>query len=69
MSGAAGKVAMSGPLRAFGKKQVEQASQWVTSATTFGLTAGTGLLYFTDWRLFVNYIPFYNTKFSQEPES
>lgn len=38
----------------------------ITSGATFGTAAGLGLLYFTDWRVFVGFIPFYNTKFADE---
>lgn len=50
----------------FGRKQVEVAASFIPSALGFGGTAFVGLLYFTDWRVFVSYIPFYSGKFEGE---
>ncbi|CAH1112619.1 unnamed protein product [Psylliodes chrysocephalus] len=68
MSGAAAasKLALPGPLKAIGKKHIEIASQWVGSAMVFGATAGVTLCYATDWRVIVDYIPYYNGKFKEE---
>ncbi|KAG7201600.1 hypothetical protein KM043_004341 [Ampulex compressa] len=48
-----------------GKAHVEIASRWIPSAMTYGATAGLALLYFTDWKVFVRYIPFYGGKFKE----
>ncbi|CAK1599193.1 unnamed protein product [Parnassius mnemosyne] len=48
-----------------GRKQVEMAASFLPSAMAFGGTAFVGLLYFTDWRVFCAYIPFYRGKFKE----
>lgn len=39
------------------------------SAAVFGGTAASLLVYFTDWRVIADYIPFYNGKFPKEEEA
>ncbi|KAG6463359.1 hypothetical protein O3G_MSEX013823 [Manduca sexta] len=53
-----------------GKKQVEQLSGFTTTFITYGLAAFIGMVYLTDWRAVVNYIPYYNQKFesTKKPE-
>ena len=55
-----------GPLRAFGRKHIELLSAWTPTAATFGATAGAALVYFTDWKLVLQYVPYINGKFKSE---
>lgn len=55
-----------GPLRAFGKRHIELLSAWAPTAATFGATSGVALLYFTDWQLVLQYVPFINGKFKAD---
>jgi len=50
-----------------GARQFEQAKNWIGSGVAFGATAFGALCYFSDWRVIVNWIPFYNGKFPPEP--
>jgi ubiquinol-cytochrome c reductase subunit 10 len=36
------------------------------SAIVFGATAGVGVTYATDWKLILQYLPYYNGKFKEE---
>lgn len=38
----------------------------VMSAGGFGGAAGLGVLYFTDWKLILQFVPYYNGKFKTE---
>ncbi|XP_012215723.1 cytochrome b-c1 complex subunit 10 [Linepithema humile] len=46
-----------------GRKHVELAAKWLPSALTYGTGASLALLYFTDWKVVVQHIPFYGSKF------
>ncbi|KAJ0179351.1 hypothetical protein K1T71_005063 [Dendrolimus kikuchii] len=49
-----------------GKKQLAQLSGFTSTILSYGVAAFIGMVYLTDWRVIVNYIPLYNTKFSNE---
>lgn len=38
----------------------------VSSAMLFGATAGIGVTYATEWKLILQYLPYYNGKYSEE---
>lgn len=40
----------------------------VGSAAVFGASAGVAVTYFTDWKLVLQYLPYYNGKFPKEEE-
>jgi len=54
------------PLFPPGARQIEQARNWMGSAAMFGATAFAALCYFSDWKVVVAYIPFYNGKFKED---
>jgi len=49
-----------------GKRQIEQAKNWASSLAVFGAVGGGVLVYFTDWRVVTDFIPFYNGKYKQD---
>ncbi|XP_031839205.1 ubiquinol-cytochrome c reductase 6.4 kDa subunit [Nomia melanderi] len=48
-----------------GRKHFEIATKWIPSAATYGTAAGLALVYFTDWRVIAEYIPYYGGKFNK----
>ncbi|XP_066157097.1 cytochrome b-c1 complex subunit 10-like [Euwallacea fornicatus] len=53
-------------LRIISKKHMEITSQWLGSGAVYGATAGALLVYFTDWRVITDYLPFYNGKYVKD---
>ncbi|KOC68325.1 hypothetical protein WH47_03483 [Habropoda laboriosa] len=47
-----------------GRKHLEVATKWIPSAVYYGAAASLTLVYFTDWKIVVKYIPFYGSKFN-----
>ncbi|XP_063709807.1 cytochrome b-c1 complex subunit 10 [Culicoides brevitarsis] len=52
----------------FGPKHAEMASRWVPSLMSFGAAAGLGVCYYTDFKMVLQYLPFYNTKYRKDDE-
>lgn len=46
-----------------GKKQAEALSAFIPSVIAWGIGAAITGIYFTDWKVIVTNIPFYNGKF------
>ncbi|CAD6208602.1 GSCOCG00010582001-RA-CDS [Cotesia congregata] len=46
-----------------GKRHLELATKWIPSATIYGAFSSSALLYFTDWKAVLQYMPFYNGQF------
>lgn len=55
-------------LPVFGKKHVEMTKCLMPGLAAYSAAAVLFGLYFTDWKVVVKKIPFYNTKFSSEEE-
>ncbi|XP_041970257.1 cytochrome b-c1 complex subunit 10-like [Aricia agestis] len=51
-----------------GRKQAEIAASFLPSLLGFGASAFAGMLYFTDWKVIVTNIPYYNGKFKDLPQ-
>jgi len=52
------------PLR-ITQKHIELATKWTPTAMAYGTAASLTLLYLTDWKVVVKYIPFYGGKFQE----
>ncbi|XP_053975222.1 cytochrome b-c1 complex subunit 10-like [Hylaeus volcanicus] len=48
-----------------GKRHLEVATRWLPSVSIYGASAGVALVYFTDWRVVADFIPFYRGKFKE----
>ncbi|CAH1393529.1 unnamed protein product [Nezara viridula] len=51
------------------KKILDILPKWIPSLTFFGASAGAGICYATDWRLVLEYMPYYGGKFKTEEEA
>ncbi|CAL1684667.1 unnamed protein product [Lasius platythorax] len=48
-----------------GPKHMELAGKWFPTAVSYGTGASLALLYFTDWKAVLQYVPFYSGKFQE----
>ncbi|XP_029169517.1 cytochrome b-c1 complex subunit 10-like [Nylanderia fulva] len=48
-----------------GPKHIELAGKWFPTVATYGAGASLALLYFTDWKAVLQYVPFYRNKFEE----
>ncbi|XP_063309362.1 cytochrome b-c1 complex subunit 10 [Pelobates fuscus] len=52
--------------RILGTRYQQLAKSWAPIAATWGTVAGVGLIWATDWRLFLDYVPYVNGKFKDK---
>ncbi|KFM68681.1 Cytochrome b-c1 complex subunit 10, partial [Stegodyphus mimosarum] len=48
-----------------GKHNLSLARAWLPTAAMFSSGGGLFFLYLTDWKLILQYLPIYNTKFKE----
>lgn len=46
-----------------GRKYAELIRWWIPSASFYGSTFAVGVCYFTDWKVVLQYLPYYRGKF------
>ncbi|XP_029890057.1 cytochrome b-c1 complex subunit 10 [Aquila chrysaetos chrysaetos] len=49
-----------------GPRYVQLLQNWTPTLVTWGGVAGTGLIWFTDWKLVLQYVPYIGGKFKTE---
>lgn len=49
-----------------GQKYVSIAKSWVPTMALWGSVGGVALVYFTDWRVILDYVPYVNGKFKDD---
>ncbi|KAJ8278864.1 hypothetical protein COCON_G00059300 [Conger conger] len=49
-----------------GPKYVSILRTWVPTLAGWGTVCGVALVHFTDWRLFLDYVPYINGKFKND---
>ncbi|XP_030608052.1 cytochrome b-c1 complex subunit 10 [Archocentrus centrarchus] len=52
--------------KVIGQKYVAIAKSWLPTMAVWGTTGGVALVYFTDWRLVLDYVPYINGKFKKD---
>ncbi|XP_018419236.1 PREDICTED: cytochrome b-c1 complex subunit 10 [Nanorana parkeri] len=52
--------------RVLGPRYQQLAKNWVPTLFTWGTVGGVGLIWATDWRLFLDYVPYVNGKFKND---
>lgn len=48
-----------------GKRHVELAVKWTPTLMTYGAASGLAALYVIDWKLVLQYVPYYGGKFRE----
>ncbi|XP_047224866.1 cytochrome b-c1 complex subunit 10 [Girardinichthys multiradiatus] len=49
-----------------GQKYYAITKSWVPTMALWGSTGGVALVYFTDWRLILDYVPYISGKFKKD---
>ncbi|XP_076582267.1 cytochrome b-c1 complex subunit 10-like [Chaetodon auriga] len=49
-----------------GAKYISLLRAWVPNMATWGTVGGVALIHFTDWRLFLDYVPYIKGKFKKD---
>ncbi|XP_022610802.1 cytochrome b-c1 complex subunit 10-like [Seriola dumerili] len=49
-----------------GQKYVSMAKSWIPTLAVWGTAGGVALVHFTDWRLFLDYVPYISGKFKKD---
>ncbi|XP_015262494.1 PREDICTED: cytochrome b-c1 complex subunit 10 [Gekko japonicus] len=49
-----------------GPRYVQLFRTWVPTMATWGAVGAVGLVWGTDWRLFLDYVPYINGKFKKD---
>ncbi|KAJ8011648.1 hypothetical protein DPEC_G00060440 [Dallia pectoralis] len=49
-----------------GQKYTSIAKTWVPSLMVWGSVGGVALVHFTDWRVFLDWVPYINGKFKKD---
>nr|XP_019955524.1 PREDICTED: cytochrome b-c1 complex subunit 10-like [Paralichthys olivaceus] len=52
--------------KVIGQKYVSIAKSWIPTLAIWGTAGGVALVHFTDWRLFLDYVPIINGKFKKD---
>ncbi|XP_041849562.1 cytochrome b-c1 complex subunit 10 [Melanotaenia boesemani] len=52
--------------KVIGHKYAAIVKSWVPTMAIWGTTGGVALVYMTDWRLILDYVPYINGKFKKD---
>ncbi|XP_077128242.1 cytochrome b-c1 complex subunit 10 [Ranitomeya variabilis] len=52
--------------KVLGPRYVQLAKSWAPTLCTWGSVGAVGLVWATDWRLFLDYVPYINGKFKED---
>ncbi|XP_029970033.1 cytochrome b-c1 complex subunit 10 [Salarias fasciatus] len=52
--------------KVIGNKYMAIAKSWVPTLAIWGTTGGVALVYLTDWRVVLDYVPYINGKFKKD---